>query len=359
MNSVRVSYEGDEPAGSLVAAAEIINAKLETVAQLPVLASVGQQIQLNDPGSYLVRGWLPTGQRMTATFDAEADETVILRAPGTAAEPDAGVRPGAEPPVLAGSMTAWALIWAQQAGRWQPVPTSAQDLGQDGVTLTIPATSSGSAIVQLGGALATRMTVIPATGAARVSVQPDRQSGASGWQWRVDVPADAGVMLLGYLQNGDLRSARILVDTFLDTSAWANATPILAAAAGYVLLRTGDHDKLLALIRRFRRSLNDVPDGAIIRAWHQLHEPEPAVAEVRDLLQQAAAELPIASDGLRLLCRGLSLLVRQRPDGAIRATLERIRPLAAAIALQTDPMTAFSGRAPWDPVHYSDLHYPR
>jgi hypothetical protein len=38
MSTVLVNYEGNEPAGSVVAAAEIINAKLEVMAQLPVLA---------------------------------------------------------------------------------------------------------------------------------------------------------------------------------------------------------------------------------------------------------------------------------------------------------------------------------
>jgi len=348
MNTVRVSYDGDEPTGSVVAAAEIISAKLEVVAQLPMLAGVEQPIQLDEPGSYLVRGWLPSGQQLTATFDAGTDETVVLRA-ADAVDSDVGMRARVEPPSLVGTMATWALIWAQRAGRWQPVPTSVRDLGQDGVWLAIPATSSGSAIVQVGGALPTRMTVIPVTGTARVSVHPDHQNAASGWKWRVDVPADAGVMLLSYLQNGDLRSAKIIADAFLDTSAWTNATPLLVAAAGYVLLRTGDHDKLCALIQRFGRTLDDVPDGAVIRAWQQLHEPAPAYPDVRDLLLQAAAELPIASEGLRLLCSGLSLVARQRPDDAIRVGLERIRPLAAAIALQTDPMTAFSGRAPQEP----------
>ncbi len=349
MNTIRVSYDGDEPAGSVVAAAEIISAKLEVVAQLPMLAGVEQPIQLDEPGSYLVRGWLPSGQQLTATFDAGTDETVVLRAAGNAVESDVGMRAGVASPSLVGSVATWALIWAQQAGRWQPVPTSVQDLGQDGVRLVIPATSSGSAIVQVGGALPTRMTVIPVTGAAHVSVHPDHQHAASGWKWRVDVPADAGVILLSYLQNGDLRSAKTIADAFLDAPAWTNVTPLLAAAAGYVLLRTGDHDKLCALIQRFGRALDDVPDGAVIRAWQQLHEPAPAYPAVRDMLLQAAAELPIASEGLRLLCSGLSLIARQRPDEAISVGLERIRPLAAAIALQTDPMIAFGGRTPENP----------
>lgn len=341
MTSVRISYEGDEPHGSVVAAAEIINTKLEAVAQLPILAGVGQPVHLDDHGSHLVRGWLPSGQQLRATFDAGTDETVIVRAPVAAAAPDTD-----EPPSLAGIMQAWALIWARQAGQWQPVPTIAKELGQYEVQLTIPATPSGSAIVQVGGTLSTRMTVVPAPGVAQVSIQQDRQFGTANWQWRVHLPADSGVMLLSYLANGNLRAARILADAFLDMSAWSNATPLLAAAAGYALLRTGDHDKLCTLIRRFRHDLYELPDGAVIRAWRQLHEPQPAVPDVRDLLQRAAAELPIASEGLRLLYRGLSLLARRRPDDATRAALVRIRPVAAAIALQPDPMTTFNGRAP-------------
>jgi repressor LexA len=316
-----------------------------------VLAGTWQPVQLNEPGSYLIRGWLPSGQQLTATFDSEMDEAVILRAPGTAVEPDTYGQSLAEPPGLTGSMMTWALVWAQQAGRWQPAPTSVMDLSVDGVSLTIPATSSGSAIMQVGGALATLMTVIPAKGTARVSVQQDQRSGTSGWKWRVDASADAGIMLLDYLENGDLKSARILTHAFLDMDlpTWANATPLLAAAAGYVLLRTGDHDKLCALVNRFDHALDGVPDGAVIRAWHQLHEQEPALRDVWDLLQPTATELPIASEGLRLLHHGLALLTRQRPDKTIHSAFERIRLLAACVALQADPLTAFNGRVPWEP----------
>ena len=44
MTTVRISYESGEPAGSVVAAAEIVNAKLEVVAQLPVLAGAGPHV---------------------------------------------------------------------------------------------------------------------------------------------------------------------------------------------------------------------------------------------------------------------------------------------------------------------------
>jgi hypothetical protein len=347
MSTVRIGYEGEEPEGSVVAAAEIIDARLEVVAQLPVLSGSGRSIPLREPGSYLIRGWLPSGQQLTATFEtAGKHETVILRAPDIPAEPIAGT----EPPGTAARQDTWALIWALQDGQWTPLPTRKLHLGQDGVSIEIPATSTGSAIVQVGGALPTLMTVIPATGSpARISVQPDRQPGTPGWRWRVDVPADPGLALLRYLENGDLRSARILTDVLLDKSPWPYETPLLAAAAGYVLLRIGDRDKLSALTERYQDLLAVLPDGAVIRAWMQLHEPEPDFAKVRNLLQDAAAQLPIASEGLRLLSRGLRVLARLKQDDALSTALDRIAPLAAAIALQTDPLTAFSGRAPAAP----------
>lgn len=347
MSTVQISYEGDEPKGSVVAAAEIIDARLEVVAQLPVLSGGGSSIPLREPGSYLVRGWLPSGQQLTATFEAAGQhETVILRAPEIPAEPIADTEAAAH----AEREDTWALIWALQDGQWKPISTSILRLGQDGASIEIPATSPGSVILQVGGALPTLMSVIPATGSpAHISVQPDRQPGTPGWRWRVDVPADPGLALLRYLESGDLRSARILTDVFLDKSPWPYETPLLAAAAGYVLLRIGDRDKLSALAERYQDWLAGLPDGAVIRAWMWLHESEPDFTKVRDLLQYAAAQLPVASEGLRLLSHGLRVLARLEQDEALGTALDRIGPLAAAVALQTDPLTAFSGWAPTAP----------
>ena len=308
MSTVRIGYEGDEPQGSVVAAAEIINARLEVVAQLPVLSGGGRSIPVPEPGSYLIRGWLPSGQQLTATFESvDKHETVILRAPEVPTRPIVGTRS----PGQAEHQDAWVVIWALQDGQWSPIPTRPLYLGADGARIEIPAISIGSVIVQVGGALPTLMTVIPAASRlAHISVQPDRQPGSPGWRWKVDVPADPGLTLLHYLENGDLRSARILTDAFLDKSPWPNVTPLLAAAAGYVLLRIGDRDKLSVLTERHQDALATLPDGAVIDAWMWLHEPEPAFSKVRNLLEDAAVQLPIASEGLRLVSRGLRVLAR-------------------------------------------------
>ena len=151
MSTVQISYEGDEPKGSVVAAAEIIDARLEVVAQLPVLSGGGSSIPLREPGSYLVRGWLPSGQQLTATFEAAGQhETVILRAPEIPAEPIADTEAAAH----AEREDTWALIWALQDGQWKPISTSILRLGQDGASIEIPATSPGSVILQVGGGAA-------------------------------------------------------------------------------------------------------------------------------------------------------------------------------------------------------------
>jgi hypothetical protein len=72
---------------------------------------------------------------------------------------------------------------------------------------------------------------------------------------------------------------------------------------------------------------------------------------VRELLLSAADALPVASEGLRLLFRGLSLLAGagQGHDSAVNAALEHVRKYAAAAATSLSPLTAFGGATPNEP----------
>ncbi len=117
--------------------------------------------------------------------------------------------------------------------------------------------------------------------------------------------------LSSYLNRGDYYSAEGM-------TSWAHKAetmfqqkqldPSAAAVGAYLLLRLRRFD----LMRDWARNLADwwpeLADGAIIWAWQQIHQRGDEQEIKSYLLRAADAELPVFSQGLKMLTDGLHLL---------------------------------------------------
>jgi hypothetical protein len=95
-----------------------------------------------------------------------------------------------------------------------------------------------------------------------------------------------------------------------------------------------------------------LPDAAVVRVA-QLLTGQPTVprTELRNrLLSAAAAGIPVYTDSLNWLYRGLILLAREAPgDMDVREALDGVRPYADACDWGS-ALTTFAGRSPGAPT---------
>lgn len=144
----------------------------------------------------------------------------------------------------------------------------------------------------------------------------------------------------GFGARGDYHSAGAMAD-------WADraeemlyskmADPFGAVVGAYLLLRLRRFDQMRTWARNLADSWPAIPDGSIIWAWQLIHQ-RGAEAEINKYLQRAAGgELPVFTEGLKLLVDGLGLL------GKTGAELQKKVSEQAGVVLWDSPFTAFRG----------------
>jgi hypothetical protein len=170
--------------------------------------------------------------------------------------------------------------------------------------------------------------------------------------------------LLGYLSAGDFGSALRISDSVVQEAEKALEdklhSPASAVIASYYLLSIGKLERLHDWAGNLNAWFPGMPDGAIIDAWQELYAETTNVAKARSALVEAARRgVPFYTRGLRLLFDGLNLISRSEEYGdvAAKAALETVRPYAAA-ADWTATTTTFYGTNPKEPTPVSRLLTP-
>jgi hypothetical protein len=156
--------------------------------------------------------------------------------------------------------------------------------------------------------------------------------------------------LLSFLAAGDPASAGDVSKALYDEAQsllWGKlANPYAAAAGGYVLVRTLRGAELpdwYSWLANLDNWFPWMPDGAVLHGWQQLLQGDDESIEIaRNCFIEAVRRgVPIYTDGVRLLVRGLSRLSRDPAlarDRALHGALHRARIFASAV----DPTKPFT-----------------
>jgi len=151
-----------------------------------------------------------------------------------------------------------------------------------------------------------------------------------------------------YMTRGDLYSASAMADWIeeaQDLLLGKLEDPFSAAVGGYLLLRLRSLPQLRTWARNLADNFPQMADGSIIWAWQQilLHGDE---NEIRAYLKRAvSADLPVYTEGLRLLRDALSMLGHNAQSDS--KTLQEMAgeviwssPLTACITRTSGPLGA-------------------
>jgi hypothetical protein len=360
-----------------------------------------------DAGSYLVRGRLPSGEWMTAqatVADGGSDQVVLTPSHPSPHEHLAWGYYLKRPQMTSASRRRasdqaalhyyepgpveyeiWQHVargpWAQLArghvGRESDARverlTAAEDprgLGVIRVDLTALPPSPAGATSQIWLTLksdwfATRSMALPMSGgSARVLL---RFAGGAGLEDPLQVVVDTQhpvvEALLNMIATGDFGAARAIWSSAMGQAEQRFrekiADPFAAAVGGYFLLLAGDLERLHNWSANLDEWFPDMPDGAVIHAWHLMRN-QGDVELARDRLIEAAFRgVPFYSCGLRLLVDGLDLFLQQPPQDSALA-MARLRDAVgtmsgyAAAARWTEATTTVYGRSPMAPAPFDD-----
>jgi hypothetical protein len=354
------------------------------------------------PGTYLVRGSLPSGEIAASTVDLRTADSVlaslhshtqspretlswayylqrkpvggsVARSRVESLESSASVTIGALPPLITN-------FWRHTSQDWTQIPvvhnSSSEGLfkrvyfdssvayGDPDARLLIEIESEkqwqynlGQFWIQVVSGLHSQFVAVPPTENMRIYVLDHHSAGELDAPFRVIVGSGDPAMqaLIGFLSSGDFYSARSVGDRWFAVAEKMLQDKlqdaVAAAVAGYFLLAVGEYSRLHDWTRNLADWIGWLPDGPIIRAFHVLSEKEPDLTEVRvRLLQAVERGIPIYTQGLRMLFDGLNMMnIRAGgKDPELRQALQKIR-VYAATARWNSPVTSFTAVEPSNP----------
>lgn len=114
--------------------------------------------------------------------------------------------------------------------------------------------------------------------------------------------------LTAYLLHGDYTSATSLLEEAAHAEGLLSEKfrdPYAAAVGAYFLLRTASGNYPADWLRRLADAFPDLPDGAVLWAWHLILQESRIAEGVRYLMIAAERGLPVFAEGRRLLFDGL------------------------------------------------------
>lgn len=358
-----VRFAPDMPPASV----EIVSPDLATVSQIRLAPGTSEQVDVPSEGSFL-RVHLPSGRVVTLRGDYSLDRTVHLtdlersdrpRQP-TGTPSRTGTTRDEVRRYLTGRSVGVAADY-DTTGELTDSPTLA-GLGtvvlktRSGTLLRGQSSSDLSEIAFESIAESQRMLLTVAMpdrelqvqvpgNATRVLVRVDNvRSSSHGHDLHLAVQiatrnADADAVT-AYLARGDLQAAESM-------ASWADPAqnllyekfedPFAASVGGYLLLRLRRFDLMRDWARNLADWFPDLSDGAIIWAWQRIFQHGPSAgSEIESYLKLAAArDLPIYSEGLRLLSDGLRML----PPDVGQPLIEQLN-LRAGSGVWSSPFTA-------------------
>jgi len=162
--------------------------------------------------------------------------------------------------------------------------------------------------------------------------------------------------LLTLLTNGAVREAKTLSNAkeAEELLYQKMQNPVTAAIGGYFLLKTGELARLHDWANNLANWFPLLPDGAIIHATQLLNKKEKTESDIdlirKRLLQAAGAGIPVYSEGLRLLEKGLTQLWyhSKQMDDEIKKARDRIGDYLEVTDFSQET-TTFIGIAPYEP----------
>ena len=398
MSTLKIQFgEYTADAGQAAVPMEVINKDMERVWAKP--AELGQVTSVDvEPGNYLIRAQLPSGDVATAQAQvgAGATEDVYL-APATLSPRESlswayYLKGSARNTKSAVRQEAYSVnealpniqFWLHRTyADWELFPYNPQQntnlfahiensyfdpsVRQDDAnalaSIGINTNSQwrwnlGQFWLQVSGLnYPSKFVALPPSDHMRILLVLDDTPGQD--QDPLNVVVDGGnpqaEALLGFLNNRDFASARVIGEDVIKSAEALlydkQQDPASAAIGGYYLLTAGKLDRLHDWTNNLANWIPWMPDGAVIHAWHLLRQTRPDEFQARARLIEAASRgVPLYTKGLRLLFDGLNIMKR-RTDGTdeeLNLALERISPYAVA-ADWTTPTTTFFGQTPSDP----------
>ncbi len=162
--------------------------------------------------------------------------------------------------------------------------------------------------------------------------------------------------LLTLLTNGAIKDAKTLSNAkeAEDLLFQKMRDPVTAAIGGYFLLKIGELERLHDWSNNLAHWFDWLPDGSIIHATQLLNKKEKTQDDIdmirQRLLQAAATGLPVYTEGVRLLEKGLTQLWyhSKQSDVEIRKALLKTGHYLEAMDC-TQETTTFIGKSPSEP----------
>ena len=247
----------------------------------------------------------------------------------------------ADPPFMGARLALWRRSTIDRT--WERVrvdePGEAID---DGLRLELTA-AEGLHVLEVRGQYERQFVSLPSEQAI---VDIRRAAQGSPAEFHVDARTrDPDVEALrGYLLSGEIEVARALAAGVLAERLLAAkmAAPRIAALGAYVLLRTGELERLHNWPDNLTRWKPWLPDGPLIAAWQRLRSPHPHYDEVCELLLEAESRgMPVYTEGVRLLRDGLDLFRSDDEDWPVAEAVERVAGYAQALNWDKSETTYF------------------
>lgn len=162
--------------------------------------------------------------------------------------------------------------------------------------------------------------------------------------------------LLTLLTNGAIREAKTLSNAAEAERLLFQkmVNPVTAAIGGYFLLKIGELERLHDWANNLANWFPWLPDGAIIHATQLLNKKEKTDSDIdlirKRLLQAADEGIPVYSEGLRLLEKGLTQLWyhSEQKDNGIKKAHDRIGDYLEVTDFSQET-TTFIGISPSEP----------
>ncbi|WP_298540235.1 hypothetical protein [uncultured Aquimarina sp.] len=261
---------------------------------------------------------------------------------------------------------AWIRLWKKEDENWKVVKIPIQESSswnEEGVSYELNV-ERDQQFLQVGGPkIPWKLIALPPNNNLMCLIRPNEGPKSIVHPLEVTVTSDnwfAETILT--LLNQDSRSkAQDLYDSSGLKSSSAEellygkiSNPTAAAIGGYYLLKTGEIDRLHNWAENLANWMPWMSDGSIIWAWQLIKEGRNSgnmnIIEIKSRFLEATKRgIPLYTEGLRLLWKGLKMLVdNDTADSKIEAALKVVEKYAEA-ADWTTTTTTFNGVAPQQP----------
>jgi hypothetical protein len=382
MTGIQVTFDADPGyVGMVEIPIDVVNDRFETTWQGTTPLTGGITIPVTQPGVYLVRATLPSGEVMSSTVRAAQDQTVMAmlrppkrspneglawayymqRVPAQSGWHEENIRrrgPAFDDLAFATPSLPTTELWlCERDNRWRRAHTADATTSPVGINPGDVTALVATDVVRQGvsgtvwGAVEwegdRKLVAIPVANqqSIRVFVVRDDHD-VEKFRVLIGGSHPEAEAILGFLTSGDFEAARRVGEKWFDKAEQLlrdrTFDPIAATLAGYFLLRAGGVSRLHDWTSNLANWFDWLPDGAVICGWHMALTNRWSDAE-HWLTEAVHRGIPLYTQGLRLLHDGLRILDGRGAE--VREPFDRIRAVAArakwssgvTCLLQTDP----------------------